>query len=179
LLICLKMARGASVSLDWVNAPIMPAPGMRRRPVLPRTIRSLVRRLPHVPSSAVVAAVLNITLRRRLPREVLERLGDHPFTIVVRDMGLVMAFRYRERRFIPIPYGGPAALSFRVDASDFAALAAPEDDPDTRFLHDLVVVGDADIAAKVRATLAGLDVTRTRRLLRRVVRHVERGVATG
>jgi predicted lipid carrier protein YhbT len=161
-----------------MNAPIMPAPGLRRRvarPVLPQPIRSLVRKLPRVPSSAVVAAVLNLTLRHRLTPDVLERLAERPFTIVVRDMGLVMAFRYRERQFIPIPYQGPAALSFRVDAADFAALAAPEGDPETRFLHDLVVVGDPEIAAKVRETLQGIDVARTRRLLRRTVRHVERG----
>ena len=159
-----------------MNAPIMPFPGTRKRAVLPRPIRTLVRRLPRVPSSAVVAAVLNLTLRRRLPAEALERLGERPFTIVVRDMGLVMAFRYSSRRFVPIPYAAPAALSCRVDAADFAALAAPEDDPETRFLHDLVVVGDPQVAALVRQTLSGLDVPRTRRLLRRAVRHVERGL---
>jgi predicted lipid carrier protein YhbT len=175
LLICLKAFPEPGDSLKRMNAPIMPRPGSRRRslqPAMPGPIRSLVRRLPRVPSSAVVAAVLNLTLRRGLAADVLERLAERPFTIVVRDMGLVMAFRYSERRFIPVPYQGPAALSFRVDAADFASLAAPEDDPDTRFLHDLVVVGDPEIASSVRETLKGLDVVRTRRLLRRAVRHV-------
>jgi predicted lipid carrier protein YhbT len=160
-----------------MNGTILRMHGQRKRAIWPRTIRSLVRHLPRVPSSAVVAAMLNLTLRRRLPREVLDRHGDRPFTIVVRDMGLVMAFRYRERHFVPVACAAEAALTFRVDAADFAALAAPENDPDTRFLHDLVVVGEPEVAALVRKTLAGLDVTRTRRLLRRAVRHVERDLA--
>ncbi len=157
-----------------MNGPIMPLRGFTRRSAVPGSIRTLVRKLPRVPSSAVVAAVLNLTLRRHLPREALERLGERPFTIVVRDMRLVMAFRVSGRRFVAVPAVGDAALSFRVDAADFAALAAPEDDPDTRFLHDLVVLGDPEVASLVRRTLAGLDVVRTRRILRRAVRRVQR-----
>ena len=152
----------------------MPLPGLRRRAVLPRPIRTLVRNLPRVPSSAVVAAMLNLLFRRRLPVTVFERLGERPFSIEVRDADLVMYFRYSGRRFVPVPYTGNAALRFRVNASDFATLAAPEDAPDTLFLHDLVVVGDPEIAAEVRRTLAGIDVARTRRILRRAVRWVER-----
>jgi predicted lipid carrier protein YhbT len=127
-----------------------------------------------VPSSAVVAAVLNLLVRRRLPVHVFEHLGERPFSIEVRDADLVMAFRYSRRRFIAVPCVGEAALRFRVNASDFATLAAPEDAPDGRFLHDLVVIGDPDIAAEVRKVLDGIDVVRTRRILRRAVRMAQR-----
>lgn len=157
-----------------MNAPIMPTAGMRRRKALPRPIRQLVRRLPRVPSSAVVAAVLNLTLRRKLPPETLEKLGDRLFFIEVRDAELVMAFRYRHPRFFPVPPVGEPALRFRVNAADFTALAEPQDLPEGLFLHDLVVVGDPEIAASVRDTLARLDVTHARKLLARAVRHVER-----
>jgi len=157
-----------------MNIRNTPERGVSRRPAMPRPIRALVRRLPHVPSSAVVAAVLNLTLRRRLSVEVLDRFSDRPFRIVVRDMGLVMAFRCVQGRFLPVAAVGTASLSFRVDAADFAALAAPEDGVDARFLRDLVVVGDPVIATEVRRAMAGLDVARTRRLLRRAVRHVQR-----
>ena len=87
----------------------MPLAGVRRRAVLPRPIRTLVRKLPRVPSSAVVAAVLNLMVRRRLPVRVFEHLGDRPFSIEVRDADLVMAFRYSGRRFVPVPAAGEVA----------------------------------------------------------------------
>lgn len=91
----------------------MPLAGVRRRAVLPRPIRTLVRKLPRVPSSAVVAAVLNLMVRRRLPVRVFEHLGDRPFSIEVRDADLVMAFRYSGRRFVPVPAAGEAAPAGR------------------------------------------------------------------
>ena len=107
---------------------------------------------------------------------MFEHLGDRPFSIEVRDMDLVMAFRYSGRRFVPVPRAGESALRFRVNASDFATLAAKDDAPDALFLHDLVVVGNPDIAQEVHAALAGIDVVRTRRILRRAVRMAERDV---
>jgi len=157
-----------------MSGPIMLLPGVRRRPVLPKPIRSLVRRLPRVPSAAVVAAVLNLLLRKKLPVTVFERLGDRTFSIEVRDMDLAMCFRFRAGRFVPVPPVPTDALRFRVNASDFASLAAPEDDPDTAFLHDLVVVGDPEIAQEVRSTLEAIDVVRARRILRRAVRRLQR-----
>jgi len=157
-----------------MSGPIALMPGMRRRRALPAPIHRLVRHLPHVPSAAVVAAVLNLLLRRRLPTSVFERLGERPFSIEVRDLDLAMSFRYREGRFVPLPPVHATALRFRVNASDFASLAAPVDHPDRDFLHDLVVVGDPDIAAEVRATLARIDVVRARRILQRAARRVAR-----
>jgi predicted lipid carrier protein YhbT len=159
-----------------MNAPIMPVRGIRvyRRATLPRPILSLVKNLPRVPSSAVVATMLNLVMRRRLSGEVLEALAERSFTIEVRDLDLTMAFRYGGRRFVPVPAVGEAALRFRVNAADFAALAAPEGDVQTQFLCDLVVVGDPKIAAGVREALAGIDIERTRRTLRRAARIAER-----
>lgn len=163
-----------------MNGPIMPLLGVRRRAVLPRPIRTLVRKLPRVPSSAVVAAVLNLMVRRRLPVAVFEHLGERPFSIEVRDADLVMAFRYSGRRFVPVPVAGEAALRIRVNASDFATLAAPEDAPDDGyFLHDLVVVGDPDIAGEVHRALEGIDIVRTRRILRRALRMAQREAERG
>ena len=113
-----------------MNGPIMPLRGIRRRrPMLPPPIRKLVRNLPHVPSSAVVAAVLNLLVRKRLPVTVFEHLGDRPFSIEVRDADLEMDFRFVGRRFVPVPAGREAGLRIRVNASDFATLAAPEGAP--------------------------------------------------
>lgn len=134
----------------------------------------MVRKLPRVPSSAIVAAILNLTIRKRLSPLVLERLAERPFAIEVRDLRLTMAFHYAGRKFVPVPAVPDAALRFRLDSSDFATLAADEDDPGTSFLRELVIVGDPDIADGVRRSLKGMDVARARRLLRRALRHVER-----
>lgn len=160
-----------------MNGPIMPLHGVRRRAALPRPIRTLVRNLPRVPSSAVVAAALNLMLRRRLPVSAFEHLGDRPFSIEVRDIDLVMDFRYVDRRFVPVPHAGEAALRFRVNASDFATLAAPEGEPCEGFLHDLVITGDPQIAGEVHEALSGIDVARTRRILRRAARMAARAAA--
>ena len=140
----------------------------------------MVPSLADVPSSAVVAAVLNLLVRKRLPVRVFEHLGERPFSIEVRDLDLVMAFRYSGRRFVPVPHSGEAALRIRVNASDFATLAAPQDAPDDGlFLHDLVVIGEPDISREVHQALAGIDVQRTRRILRRAVRIAEREAVRG
>lgn len=160
-----------------MNGIVMPLHGVRRRAALPRSIRTLVRRLPRVPSSVVVAALLNLLLRKRLPDEVFERLGERPFSIEVRDADLVMAFRCIGRRFLPVPHVGEAVLRFRVSAADFATLAATGDAPGAHFLHDFVAVGDPVIATDVRRALDGIDVVRTRRILRCAVRRAERELA--
>ena len=121
-----------------------------------------------------MAAVLNLLVRKRLPMEVCKDLGERPFTIEIRDQDLVMAFRCSGRRFYPVPATGETALRFRINASDFATLAAPGDEPDEHFLHDLVVVGDPAIAGRVHAVIRGIDVIRARRILRRAVRRVVR-----
>jgi predicted lipid carrier protein YhbT len=133
-----------------------------------------MRHLPRVPSSAVVAAVLNLTLRHHLSRETLDRLGERVFYIDVRDAQMLMAFRCRGGRFIPVPPVEPPALTFRVDAANFTALVEPREGSPGLCLDALSVVGDPVIAAGVRKALAELDATRVRKLLARVARHVRR-----
>lgn len=151
-------------------APLVPEPGPPRRAMLPLRIRTLVRHLPHVPSSAVVATVLNLLLRRRLPADVLERLARQPFVIEVSDAGLSMSFRYRERRFVPVPPEKGMALRFVIQARHFEALAAREGEPVPPFVDHVVVIGDPALAEPVREAVRSIDVGRARRLLRRAVR---------
>jgi O2-independent ubiquinone biosynthesis accessory factor UbiT len=155
-----------------MNGQQVRARGTHRRTGLPRPIRTLVRHVPHVPSAAVVATALNLLLQRALPAETLAILGERPFVIEVRDLDLVMAFRRAGRRFIPVPPVENPALRFRLNAANFAVLAAPPDDPDTRFLPDVTVVGDPAIAVQVRRTLDAIDVKRVRRLLWRAARRL-------
>jgi predicted lipid carrier protein YhbT len=143
---------------------------------LPSPVHAVGRRLPRLPASIAFATGLNLTLRRKFPADVLERLEGHTFAIVVEDAGMELLFRVRGRRFVPVARAAEPVLRFRAVAWDYAALAAREADPDTLFFNRrLVVEGDTEIALLVKNTLDTIDIPRTRGLLRRAMRVVDSG----
>ncbi|MCM2329180.1 MAG: SCP2 sterol-binding domain-containing protein [Lysobacter sp.] len=143
---------------------------------LPAPLGAVGRRLPRLPASIAFATGLNLTLRRKFPADVLERLEGHTFAIVVEDAGMELLFRVRGRRFVPVARAAEPVLRFRAVAWDYAALAAREADPDTLFFNRrLVVEGDTEIALLVKNTLDTIDIPRTRGLLRRAMRVVDPG----
>ena len=138
---------------------------------LPAPVGALGRRLPRLPASIAFATGLNLTLKRKFPAEVLERLEGHTFAIVVEDAGVELLFRVRGRRFVPVANAAEPVLRFRAVAWDFAALVAREADPDTLFFNRrLVVEGDTEIALLVKNTLDTIEIPRTRGLLKRAMR---------
>ena len=140
---------------------------------LPGPVRAVGRRLPRLPASIAFATALNLTLRRKFPADVLDRLEGHAFAIVVEDAGVELLFRVRARRFVPVAQAAEPVLRFRAVAWDYATLAAREADPDTLFFNRrLVVQGDTEIALLVKNTLDTIDIPRTRGLLRRALRAV-------
>ena len=148
----------------------MNATAVRR---LPAPLRAVAKRLPRYPASVAFATGLNLSLRRKFPDEVLEKLEGHTFAIVVEDAGVELLFRVRGRRFVPVAAAAEPLLRFRAVAWDYAALAAREADPDTLFFNRrLVVEGDTEIALLVKNTLDTIDIPRTRGLLRRAMRIV-------
>lgn len=140
---------------------------------LPAPVGAIGRRLPRLPASIAFATGLNLTLRRKFPADVLDRLEGHTFVIVVEDAGMELRFRVRNRRFVPVARAAEPVLRFRAVAWDYASLAAREADPDTLFFNRrLVVEGDTEIALLVKNTLDTIDIPRTRGLLRRAMRVV-------
>lgn len=138
---------------------------------LPAPIGALGRRLPRLPASTAFAMALNLTLRRKFPADVLERLEGCTFAIVVEDAGVELLFRVRGRRFVPVATVAEPVLRFRAVAWDYAALAAREADPDTLFFNRrLVVEGNTEIALLVKNTLDTMDIPRTRGILKRAMR---------
>lgn len=143
---------------------------------LPAPVRAVGRRLPRMPASIAFATALNLTLRRRFPDDVLERLEGHTFAIVVEDAGVEILFRVRGRRFVPVAQAAEPLLRFRAVAWDYAGLVAREADPDTLFFNRrLVVEGDTEIALLVKNTLDTIDIPRTRGILKRVLRAAAAG----
>ena len=142
-------------------------------PRLPKPARAIASRLPGRAVSAAFARALDLTLRRKFPAEVLERLEGHAFAIAVEDAGLELAFRVAGGRFRPAPAGAEPSLRFRAVAWDYAALAAREADPDTLFFNRrLVVEGDTELALWIKNTLDTIDIPRTRGLIRRAMRAI-------
>lgn len=138
---------------------------------LPAPVGAIGRRLPRLPASIAFATGLNLTLRRKFPADVLDRLEGHTFVIVVEDAGMELRFRVRNRRFAPVARAAEPVLRFRAVAWDYASLAAREADPDTLFFNRrLVVEGDTEIALLVKNTLDTIDIPRTRGLLKRAMR---------
>ena len=143
---------------------------------LPAPIRAVGKRLPRLPASIAFATALNLTLRRKFPADVLDRLEGHSFAIVVEDAGMELIFRVRGRRFVPVANAAEPVLRFRAVAWDYASLAAREADPDTLFFNRrLVVEGDTEIALLVKNTLDTIDIPRTRGLLKRAMKAVGPG----
>jgi predicted lipid carrier protein YhbT len=139
-------------------------------------VKAVARRLPRLPASIAFATALNLTLRRKFPAEVLDRLEGHTFAIEVEDAGTELLFRVRGRRFVPVARAAEPLLRFRAVAWDYAALAAREADPDTLFFNRrLVVEGDTEIALLVKNTLDTIDIPRTRGLIRRALRSAAPG----
>ena len=143
-------------------------------PVLHAPLRAVASRLPRHASAAVFATALNLTLGRKFPSEVFERLEGHTFSIVVDDAGLELAFQVRGGRFLAATNGEEPLLRIRASIWDYAQLVAQNADPDTLFFNRrLLTEGDTELAVLVKNTLDTIDIPRTRRTLKRVLRLLE------
>lgn len=140
-------------------------------PRLPRAVQKVISRFPHYPASRAFTTLLNLTLRRKFPPDVLETLEGHCFVIEAEDADVKLMFTVRRQRFVPIPVLSEPALRFRASTWDYITLAAREADPDTLFFNRrLSVEGDTEIALLVKNTMDTIDIPRTRSLLKMMLR---------
>jgi predicted lipid carrier protein YhbT len=147
-------------------------------PVLAAPLRAVASRLPRHSSAVAFATVLNLTLRRKFPPDVLERLEGHAFSIAVDDAGFEIAFLVRHGRFVATRTPQEPLLRFRASAWDYAQLVAQNADPDTLFFNRrLLMEGDTEIALLVKNTLDTIEIPRTRRVLKRLLGLLDGGSA--
>ena len=140
-------------------------------PRLPRTVQKVVNRLPRYPASRAFTTLLNFTLRRKFPADVLEALEDHCFVIEAEDAGVQLMFTVRRKRFVPTNTLTEPTLHFRAGTWDYITLAAREADPDTLFFNRrLSIEGDTETALLVKNTMDTIDIPRTRALLKMMLR---------
>ena len=114
-------------------------------PPLTRPFSRLVSRLPH-PGSVVFAAMLNVSLRRDLPRDVYLLLTGRRVEIAVSDWGVRFRIGVTPGRFVPLAASAVIDLSITATARDFGLLASGEEDADTLYFDRRVVVeGDTEL----------------------------------
>lgn len=130
-----------------------------------------MRRLAHLPGSALLAVALNVGLRPSLSPDVRERLLGRRVEIAVTDWNVRFSFTATAAGFVPLAQATDPDLRILATAHDFGALAAGEEDADTLYFNRrLVVEGDTELALLVKNTLDGLEEVRARRIVRRAHR---------
>jgi predicted lipid carrier protein YhbT len=118
----------------------------------------LVSRLPQLPPSVALAAMLDLVVTPALDRDVLATLEGKVVRIVVRDAGLTLTVRCRGSRFAPADANVSADTTIGACAHDFALLAARREDPDTLFFaRRLTMEGDTEVGLTVKNMLDGMD----------------------
>jgi predicted lipid carrier protein YhbT len=135
------------------------------RPPFTRPFSRLGSRLPH-PGSVMLAAVLNVALRRELPQDVYLQLTGRNVEIALSDWGMRFRFTIRPERFAPLPLSANIDLSITATARDFGLLASGEEDADTLYFdRRMVVEGDTELALLIKNTLDALPAPKMRKLI--------------
>jgi predicted lipid carrier protein YhbT len=138
-----------------------------------RPARRFAAHLPH-PGSRLLVTVLNATLRRDLPDDVLENLRGKHVAIAVSDWGLRFQFGAANGRFVTVTPGKPD-LTITATAHDFGALACGEEDADTLYFDRRVVVeGSTEVALLIKNSLDAVPATRMRSMVAKLHRAMVR-----
>lgn len=145
---------------------------------LPKPLGTAVSRLPQLPPTLALTAALNLALGRLLPREPLEPLTGRKLMLAVTDAGLCLRFTLTARGFLPSLDKDKPDVTIAASARDFLALALREEDPDTLFFSQrLVMEGDTELGLLIKNTLDQVELPRFRLPSLSPVRLIERLMA--
>ena len=126
--------------------------------LIPMMVRAAFSRLPQMPHSIALAAVLTAVLRPLLAEDVRAALLGRVVEIEVKDVGIRARVRLNDLAFLPVVSNLPAALAIRAEARDFWLLATRQEDPDTLFFgRRLLMEGDTELGLMVKNALDALD----------------------
>ncbi|MBV1787498.1 SCP2 sterol-binding domain-containing protein [Marinobacterium sp. D7] len=161
--------------------PRPPLP-LRLLPRLSTNLPKLVSKAePHLPFRAkgmVLERLLNRLFQQQLEDEEFEFMAQRQLGLEVRDLGIRLAFGYRDGRLRVEPTSGsnrsPDAW-IRGDSREFIRLATLEEDPDTLFFQRrLSIEGDTELGLAVKNLLDSVDWSEMPPLFQRGLRIIRR-----
>ena len=133
---------------------------LRELPVfaVPKPIAAVVARLPPRPVAFVLSRALAFGVDRIVSADAVAPLRGRRFLLVVRDLGLRVAFEATADGFRPTRGTAPADRTVSASLRDFLALGLRVDDPDTLFFaRRLRIEGDTELGLTVKNLLDGID----------------------
>jgi len=154
--------------------PLRLLPGLPRKPGLYTLVGKAEPHIPFRLKSLVLERMLNRLFREQLADEEFDFLEQRQLGLEVKDLGIRLAFGYRDGRLRVEPATEPDAW-IRGDAREFARLATLEEDPDTLFFQRrLLIEGDTELGLAVKNLLDSVDWSEMPALFQRGLRIVRR-----
>lgn len=125
---------------------------------LPDVVGRIVSRLPPQPPAFVLTRALDFGIGRIVSRAAVEPMVGRRFSLVVRDLGLVVHFDGTPTGFRPARPPYDPELTISASLRDFIALGLREEDPDTLFFaRRLLIEGDTELGLTVKNLLDSID----------------------
>lgn len=124
---------------------------------LPKLVSKAETHLPFRAKGMVLERLLNRLFRQQLEDEEFDFMEQRQLGLEVRDLGIRLAFGYRDGRLRVEPAMAPDAW-IRGDSREFIRLATLEEDPDTLFFQRrLSIEGDTELGLAVKNLLDSVD----------------------
>ncbi|MBK6741520.1 MAG: SCP2 sterol-binding domain-containing protein [Hydrogenophilales bacterium] len=128
-----------------------------RLPNFPQPLARVLRRLPALPASASLVALLNLVAWKSLKDLDWAPLRGRRFCVHLRDTGLRAYFSVSRHGFVT-EVNEQADVTFTATTEDFARLALRVDDPDTLFFNRrLLIEGNTDLGLRVKNMLDAVE----------------------
>jgi predicted lipid carrier protein YhbT len=127
-------------------------------PDFPKPLARLIGRLPALPASLAMSALLNLLAWRALRDLDWGSLQGRRFCVHVKDTGMRMYFSVGPRGFVS-ERRETADVTFTATSLDFGRLALRLEDPDTLFFNRrLLIEGDTDLGLTVKNMLDSVEI---------------------
>lgn len=128
-----------------------------RPPKFPQPLARVIRKLPALPASAGLVALLNLSAWKALKDLDWAPMRGKRFGMHVRDTGLRAYFSVSRGGFVA-EINEQADVTFTATAEDFARLALRLEDPDALFFNRrLLIEGNTDLGLMVKNMLDAVE----------------------
>jgi predicted lipid carrier protein YhbT len=125
--------------------------------MFPQPLARVLRRLPALPASAGLVALLNLAAWKALKDLDWAPLRGRRFCVHMRDTGIKAYFSVSRHGFVT-ELNEQADVTFSATVEDFTRLALRLEDPDTLFFNRrLLIEGNTDLGLRVKNMLDAVE----------------------